>query len=196
MTPFLTSRLEPIESLAIDADDLKRLRAAGIHTVDDLEQGDAADIATRLQAYWITADVIGCWQRQSSLMRQVSGLTPTAARMLVGAGFHDAMQVARADINSIHQQVVAFAATTQGRRYLLHHPVPTREQVLLWVQHIKSNLHGPPDAVTIQGGIVPRDGTCFLVAHVFRGLGLQTRLPETMQLTGRGPILPVAWRIQ
>ncbi len=115
---FSPEETNPIDSLAIAADDLRRLRAARIDTVQDLQRGDPADIAKQLQAYWITEQTVTTWQQQATFLQQVNGLAKQAAMMLVAAGYRDPMQVAAADVETVHAKIIAFAGTTEGRRCL------------------------------------------------------------------------------
>ncbi len=135
---LLSPPRQPIELLAIDAEDLKRLRAVGVNSLDELLIAEPAEIAKQLQAYWITGETIQLWQNQAKFMRQASGLASFTVQLLLGAGFADPRQVIRAGVDKVHQQVVAFAASTPGRRSLRGQPPPTREQVSRWFGQIMS----------------------------------------------------------
>ena len=144
--PETQAPARPIESIVSDPEDRKQLRAAGIHSLNELMSGTTDEVAATVNAYWITSDTIDTWRYEATLLQQVPGMTATAARMFVGAGYQSAEKVAAENVDDIYRSIVAFAATTRGRRCLQRPVVPTRPQVSLWVRQIKSRAMLDADA--------------------------------------------------
>lgn len=135
---IFTPEQDSIDTLALNDDDLKRLQSAEIDTLQQLCRADSADIAKRIQAYWITDGTVAQWQRQAIFITQVRGLSGHAARLLVGAGYQQPGQVVAADLERVHAKILLFAGTTAGHRCLQDKPLPTQQQVALWIGQIKS----------------------------------------------------------
>ncbi len=125
-----------LDALTLDPRDLAKLRAAHIETLEDLQSAPANQIATRVQAYWITAQTVVLWQRQAALLTQVPGLSGTAAMMLIGAGYADAASIAAADKAQVANEISRYADTISGRRGLRGQPRPTSQQIDVWLQRV------------------------------------------------------------
>ena len=117
-----------------------RFHAIGIRTVGQLISGDPGEISNRLSVDWIDADLVRLWQIQASLMCGIPGLKKIDAQILAGTEFQTAQQIANADPRLIYCEVLRYALTTPGRRYLQEQVAPTPTDVKRWVQNAKSVL--------------------------------------------------------
>jgi predicted flap endonuclease-1-like 5' DNA nuclease len=118
----------------------ERLAPLGIATVADLLAGDPASVATQLGSSHIKAKDVADWQAQTRLVLAVPGLTGTAAQLLVGAGFRDAAAIAAVELDKLAAGVLAFAASTPGRRVLCDGEPPDMAKIEVWATSTRQAL--------------------------------------------------------
>ena len=119
-----------------------QLQAIGIRTVGQMISANPAELAERLQIYWIDAELVRHWQVQASFMCGISGLREVDAQMLAGTEFQTVEQIAKSDPRMIYCEILRYALTTAGRRYLQGKVAPTPSDIQRWsndAKHILAN---------------------------------------------------------
>lgn len=111
----------------------ERLAAIGLARVSDLLAADPASVAQNLDDRRIDAETIADWQAQSQLMIDVPGLRGGHAQLLVGAGLRTRASLAAADEQDLSAKVLAYAASTEGRRILRDGDPPDVSRIVGWL---------------------------------------------------------------
>jgi predicted flap endonuclease-1-like 5' DNA nuclease len=111
----------------------ERLAPLGIKSVADFLAASASEVAKGFASRHITAETIALWQDQCRLMLDVPGLRGTHAELLAGAGYRTADRLAEADEVALSADVLAFAATSAGKRILRDGPPPDLERIKGWL---------------------------------------------------------------
>jgi predicted flap endonuclease-1-like 5' DNA nuclease len=118
----------------------ERLGALGVSTVADLMAGDPATLAARLALSQVRADDVADWQTQARLVLSVPGLTGTGAQLLVGAGYREPAVIAAAEPAKLSADVLAYAASSAGRRVLRDGEPPDIERIKQWAESSRRAL--------------------------------------------------------
>lgn len=126
------------EDLVADAPSIgpktaSRLLVVGVKTVADLLDLAPHEAAKKIKASHINAQVIRDWQSQALLACTVPGITGTIAQMLVGAGVYAPEDLLDADSEFLHEAILDFCDSTEGRRLLRDNEPPDRDQVEEWI---------------------------------------------------------------
>ena len=111
-----------------------RFADIGVKTVADFLSHATEDMAELLNMRGVTAAVLSDWQDQARLVMTVPGLRGTHAQLLVGGGFRTAADIAAADPDKLCADVLAFAATEDGRRVLRDGNPPDIEKIKGWIE--------------------------------------------------------------
>lgn len=114
------------------------LAAVDVITVQDLLNADAADIATRLDHRAITTETVQNWQDQARLMIDVPGIRGGQSQLLVGAGYRTREKLASAKLDTVCADVLAFASTQEGQRFLRDGAPPDPDQIGDWLDAAKN----------------------------------------------------------
>jgi predicted flap endonuclease-1-like 5' DNA nuclease len=122
-----------VDAPSIGPKTAKRLAKVGVRTVSDLLAADPARLAEKLGTRHITPEVLVAWQHQAQLACRVPNLRALDTQLLVGCGFTTPEAIAHASASELHEFVKAFAATTEGKRYLREAPAPGIERVEEWI---------------------------------------------------------------
>ena len=112
----------------------EQLEAAGVHTVGDLLDWDADELANHLPDRRLNADTIEQWQCQAELVCRVPQLRNSDAQVLVALGINEAEQLAESDPRQLWNRVAEFLETPRGKRLVRNAAEPTAEEVRNWVQ--------------------------------------------------------------
>lgn len=111
----------------------EKLAPLGIKSVADLLAASAYLTADSLRSRHVKAETILLWQDQCRLMLDVPGLRGTHAELLAGSGYRTADRLAEADEVALSADVLAFAATTAGKRILRDGQPPDIERIKGWL---------------------------------------------------------------
>ncbi|HRN87604.1 DUF4332 domain-containing protein [Hyphomicrobium sp.] len=111
----------------------ERMAPLGIKTVADFLAADTATVAAGMSSRWITANTITLWQDQCRLMLDVPGLRGTHAELLAQSGYRSGESLASADADKLCADVLAFAATSAGRRLLRDGAPPDVSRIKSWL---------------------------------------------------------------
>jgi hypothetical protein len=119
---------------SIGAKTARRLEALGIRTVNDLLQCRPDQVAKKLNASFITPEVLERWQRQAELVCRVPGLRGHDAQMIVGIGIDDPQSLARQAPDTLLEDVERFLSTSEGERVLRGGTPPDLDETTEWIQ--------------------------------------------------------------
>jgi predicted flap endonuclease-1-like 5' DNA nuclease len=123
-----------VEAPSIGPRMAERLQPLSVITVQDLLDADPAAIAKSLSASYVTASTVTDWQAQARLVCTVPGLSGTGAQLFVGAGYRDVGAIAAAEPDKLSADLLAFAATADGRRILRDGEPPNVERIKNWAE--------------------------------------------------------------
>lgn len=112
----------------------ERLLKADIKTVRDLLAADPEQVAWKVGVGYISANVVKDWQDQAALVCTLPKLRGTQAKLLVGAGYKDVMEIARADPYTMLSAISAFLRTSEGERAMRSGKEPDIELVKEWIE--------------------------------------------------------------
>ena len=118
----------------------RRMAQIGIHTVGEFLAQSPEHMSKRLNIRHMTPQVLSDWQAQSRLVMTVPGLRGTHAQLLVGAQYRDAEALQSADAAKFCADVLAFAATEDGRRILRDGDAPDIEKIRSWIENAAQAL--------------------------------------------------------
>lgn len=126
------------EDMVVDAPSIgpktaSRLLVVGVKTVADLLDLAPQEAAKKIKASHINAQVIRDWQSQALLACTVPGISGTVAQMLVGAGVYSPEDMLDADAEFLHEAILDFCDTKDGKRLLRDNDPPDRDQVEEWI---------------------------------------------------------------
>jgi hypothetical protein len=88
----------------------------------------------------VRADDVADWQTQARLVLSVPGLTGTGAQLLVGAGYREPAVIAAAEPAKLSADVLAYAASSAGRRVLRDGEPPDIERIKQWAESSRRAL--------------------------------------------------------
>jgi hypothetical protein len=101
----------------------------GIHTVGDLLEAEAGDVARRLKRPPVTADAVRLWQQHTSLMCYVPGVSLGDAQVLAACGVGSPEALYAGDMRLLSETVQRFLASDRGRRFAAARQRLTRERL-------------------------------------------------------------------
>jgi len=135
-----STRLAPhddvVDAPSIGPKTAARLRAIGIRTVTDLLEASPRHAEKALEQRWITDELFTSWQQQARLMCEVPGLRGIDAQLLVGVGITTTQDLVTADRASLHQLILEYAASSEGKRIVRSSRLPTRDQISRWAESV------------------------------------------------------------
>lgn len=105
----------------------------GIHTVGDLLEADATDIANRLDRQNITESTVSLWQSHMRLLCEVPELTLNDAQMLTAVGILSPHDLRHARTSELWSAVSSFLSSERGSRYASARGRYTRERMDDWI---------------------------------------------------------------
>lgn len=111
-----------------------RLIQIGMRTVSDLLDCDPAKTAAAIGTRHIDAATVKIWQQQARLVMDIPGLNGTQARLLTGAGYMSAHEVAGADAGALCGAILKFAGTMDGQRVLRDSSAPDADRIANWIE--------------------------------------------------------------
>ena len=111
----------------------KRLARVGVHTIQDLVEGDHERIAGSLNNGWITAQTVRDWQDQARLVCCVPDLRGTEAQLLVACNVRRPTELAKADATTLLSQLTKFANSAEGQRILRSGKRPDLVEIESWI---------------------------------------------------------------
>jgi predicted flap endonuclease-1-like 5' DNA nuclease len=112
----------------------ERLAVHGIKTVADFLNCDPERTARALQHSTMDAETLKVWQQQAQLVLDVPGLNGTQARLLTGAGYLTARDVASADAGALCAAVLRYAASGAGQQILRNNAAPDAARITTWIE--------------------------------------------------------------
>ncbi|WP_299469237.1 DUF4332 domain-containing protein [uncultured Gimesia sp.] len=120
----------PIQSLnTLNDSQIQALNQAGIHTIDDLLERDADQIAWELQQDHLSAGSIFEWQSQARLASCIRGITAAQAALLVSCGITETNEVATMPLEELWSLVESSQQLTGDHA----DPVITKHRVQQWI---------------------------------------------------------------
>ena len=128
----LTPDADVVDAPSIGPKTAERLYVHGIKTIADLLAADAAALAKAVDQRHITPTDIRDWQDQTRLVLAVPGLTGGAAQLFVGAGYRTPATLTATEAAKVCADVLAFAASTEGRRILRDGTAPDAAKIATW----------------------------------------------------------------
>ncbi len=124
-----------VEAPSIGPRTAERFRAIGIRSVRDFLSAEPDDLAADLATPHLNADLIADMQDQCGLMLMVPQLRVTHAQLLVGAGYRTVTDLQVADLADVQADVLRFAVSNAGQRYLRDGTPPPAERIQAWVEN-------------------------------------------------------------
>ncbi len=118
---------------SIGAKTAERFAGLGIKTVRDFLACDPERTARALHHAGMDADTLKVWQQQARLVLDVPGLSGTQARLLTGAGYLTAHDVASADPGALCACVLRYAASGPGQHILRNNAPPDASRIVKWI---------------------------------------------------------------
>ena len=112
----------------------ERFAALGITTVAEFLAAAPEQIAPGLDVRGVDADTVRVWQQQAHLVLDVPQLNGTHARLLTGAGFMTAADVAAAEPTDLCAAVLKYAASGHGQQVLRNIPPPPPDRIAGWIE--------------------------------------------------------------
>ncbi len=109
------------------------MQQAGIETVAQFLKADPEELADKLNSRHITADTLIDWQCQARLVCSVPGLRGGEAQLIVAADVRDAAALSSFSAKSLHTEIQAIAATSEGQRILRDREAPDLEEISGWI---------------------------------------------------------------
>lgn len=113
----------------------ERLNKIGIVTVDDLLQGDAAEIAENLRHRRVETSTVNQWQQQTTFVCRVPMMRGHDAQFLVAAGVTTAEELAACDPQELFELVDEIAQSSEGKRIARGGALPDLDEVTQWVEN-------------------------------------------------------------
>ena len=123
-----------VDAPSIGSKTAQRFANIGINVVAEFLAASADKVAEQLETYWITADTIRVWQHQSTLMCEVPGLRAIDTQLLTGSGCECGRDLASANADTLHIQIIEYAATSAGKRYLRGGDPPQKFNITQWIE--------------------------------------------------------------
>jgi predicted flap endonuclease-1-like 5' DNA nuclease len=136
-SPRLAREADVVDAPSIGPKTAERFYKAGVRTVDDLLNAAPDEVARRLEARHISAQVVRDWQAQALLACTVPGLSGTGAQLLVACGVRDADALAGVDADAMAEKIRVFAATSDGQSVLRSGRPPATEQIRTWIDNAR-----------------------------------------------------------
>ena len=132
---FYLDRQSPVvDAPSIGPRTASRLQQIGIHTVDDLLQEEAAQVAQRLASKRIDEQCVRQWQQQATLVCRIPMLRGYEAALLVAVGIHEPERLARCDADQLLSKVRRLTSTAEGKRLLRGAADPGLKKVAAWIR--------------------------------------------------------------
>lgn len=135
---YLQSAAPVVDAPSIGQKTARRLEAIGIKSVADFLAADVDDAAEKLGLKHLDAKTLREWQVQTRLALRVPNLRGHDAQILVGCGYKEPEQVARAVFDDLAKKVEAFCATSDGERILRGTGKPDAEEIGQWIEWAKA----------------------------------------------------------
>lgn len=124
----------PIEDApSIGPKKARRLEAVGVKTVADLLEAHPQQVARKLNASFITPELVTRWQREATLVCRVPNLRGHDAQMLVGARIDDVETLAEQSADDVLAAVEDFLQTPDGERVLRGNARPDLDEATDWI---------------------------------------------------------------
>lgn len=111
----------------------RRLEAVDVKTVADLLDAHPQHVSRKLNASFITPDLVARWQREATLVCRVPNLRGHDAQMLVGARLDDVETLADQTADDVLAAVEEFLETPDGERTLRGNARPDLDEVTDWI---------------------------------------------------------------
>jgi predicted flap endonuclease-1-like 5' DNA nuclease len=122
-----------VDAPSIGPKTAKRLKAIGIHTIDDLLFADAAQLAEQLGVRHITVVKIEAWQQQAHLACELPQLRSHDAQILVACGLTNVEDLARMKPEELLAHVLPFCESSDGERILRGSNKPDEDECADWI---------------------------------------------------------------
>jgi len=117
----------------------ERLEVIGIHTVSDLVNRTAIDIANQLDRKRITTETVEQWQKQAILVCRIPMLRGHDAQVLVACDITEPEQVANSSASDLYAIVGPFANSKEGQRLLRSAKTPDLEECGDWINFAQNS---------------------------------------------------------
>ena len=112
----------------------RRLEAAGVRTVRELIDCDAAATARRVNVPHIDAAAIRLWQHQAELACRIPNLRGHDAQILTAVGVTDVDTLVQLSPDDLLDDIENYLDTDEGERLLRGNPRPDRDEVHDWIR--------------------------------------------------------------
>lgn len=131
---FHLETTSPIEDApSIGPKRARRLESIGIKTVADLLDAHPQQVSRKLNASFITPELVAQWQREATLVCRVPNLRGHDAQMLVGARLDEIETLADQTADDVLSAVEEFLQTPEGERVLRGNARPDLDEVTDWI---------------------------------------------------------------
>jgi hypothetical protein len=129
----LNSEAPVVDAPSIGQKTARRLEAIGITTVAEFLAMDVEDGSQKMGLKHLDPKTLREWQSQTRLALRIPNLRGHDAQILVGCGYKEPEQVARAKADDLLAKVEAFCATSEGERILRSGPKPDASEIASWI---------------------------------------------------------------
>lgn len=134
---YYLSAADCVEDLAdIRLGELEALRLSGIETIRQLLECTVEQLleVTEAQGFVVPPERLRALRGQAELCVRVPLLRRTAAALLYASGIHTADQLQRLRPERLHEAVVDFQSSREGRAYRRRHRAVDRQQAMNWAR--------------------------------------------------------------
>lgn len=129
----LSSAAPVVDAPSIGQKTARRLEAIGVTTVAEFLAMDVEDGSQKMGLKHLDPKTLREWQAQTRLALRIPNLRGHDAQILVGCGYKEPEQVARARLDDLIAKVEAFCSTSDGERILRSSPKPDAEEIAAWI---------------------------------------------------------------
>jgi hypothetical protein len=129
----LNSEAPVVDAPSIGQKTARRLEAIGITTVAEFLAMDVEDGSQKMGLKHLDPKTLREWQAQTRLALRIPNLRGHDAQILVGCGYKEPEQVARAKADDLLAKVDTFCATSEGERVLRSGPKPDASEIASWI---------------------------------------------------------------
>ena len=135
---YLDTQDPVVDAPSIGPKTAEKLHAIGVHTVADLLNSGANDIASQLNEKRFSPEVVEQWQLQAELVCCIPNLRGHDAQILVSCGIEDPETLAAQDASTFLRTVMQFVESKDGQRALRNAKKPDLAEVTAWIEWSES----------------------------------------------------------
>lgn len=128
-----------VDAPSIGPKTASRFRKINIHKVRELLDSEPRHLSQKLNARWITPDMVQNWQQQAELMCTVPALRCHDAQILQGVGVANRQDLAQARPEDLLSLVNEFCLTSEGQAILRSGKMPDLNEVQFWIENARQS---------------------------------------------------------